>query len=369
MNARTAWGFGLLATAWLAVASGCAKLDLKPPVPFPLPWEEKPQVPEKLVAFWTDTILYQPNQPPIRGFGGRLMFYGPGSTKPVKVSGELVVYAFDEEGRGPTDVKPDRKYVFPRDQFARHYSDSKLGHSYSVWIPWDAAGGPQKEISLIARFIPDEGPVLVGQQARQILPGPALPTSQTAAPDQQPPRSAPPSGRAQPGTHAVRAAAYESVAAPRQEPYEPVTASRQEPDAPPQTAEKQSPHHAPAHMSTMTISLPPRFSGSAIAQTETRAINGTAGQQEAGPMAMPGQAPAGYPLPQTGFAPQAEQLPPGCRPDYAAPHAEQTGQWSHDPGPRPSLPRSTHYSPPRFPVRARPAVQPTAARALWQPSP
>lgn len=357
MDARTAWSLGLLTTAMLAMASGCAKLDLKPAVPFALPWEEKPQVPEKLVAFWTDTILYQPNQPPIRGFGGRLMFYGPNSSKPIKVSGELVVYAFDEEGRGPSDVKPDRKYVFPRDQFARHYSDSKLGHSYSVWIPWDEAGGPQKEISLIARFVPDEGPVLVGEQARQVLPGPVLADSQPAATADEPSRNVPASGRTQRAAGAVRAVAYESVALPPQEP-----------SAPAQMAEGQSPDDAPARMSTMTISLPPRFSGGAPALTDSRAINATAGQPALpGQMACPGQIAAGPLLPPTGFAPRAEQLPPDCPPNWAAPKAEQTGQRSRDRWDRPTLPRSTHYSPPRFPVQARPAAQPTAARALWQP--
>ncbi len=367
MSARTASGLGLLAAALLAVAGGCAKLDLRPSVPFPLPWEEKPQVPEKLVAFWTDTILYQPNQPPIRGFGGRLMFYGPGGNKPVKVSGELVVYAFDEEGREPTDVKPDRKYVFPRDQFGQHYSESKLGHSYSVWIPVDAAGGPQRAISLIARFIPDEGPVLVGEQARQILPGPPLPASQAAAPDQQRPHEVPAPGGAQSGVQAVRAAAYESAAVRRQEPGESGAASRQEPYAPAQTAESHSPDNAQARMSTMTIPLPPRFSGSTPAPTDSRAVNATAAQHPARTV-LPAQAPAGPPQAQMGSAAQLQPFPPGCQPDCAEPQAEPTGQWSPHPWTRPTLPRSTHYSPPRFPVRARPAVRPTAARELWQPS-
>ena len=82
-----------------------------------------------------------------------------------------MVYAFDEDGRDPSNAKPDRKYVFTKEQFAKHYSKSNIGHSYSVWIPWDEVGGPQKQISLIVRFTPDKGDVVVGEQTRHLLPG------------------------------------------------------------------------------------------------------------------------------------------------------------------------------------------------------
>ena len=56
----------------------------------------------------------------------------------MKGRGSLVVYAFDETDRDPANMKPDRKFVFTQEQFEKHYSKSTLGHSYSVWLPWDA---------------------------------------------------------------------------------------------------------------------------------------------------------------------------------------------------------------------------------------
>ena len=32
--------------------------------------------PERIVTFWSDTVLHQPEKPAIRGFGGRVFFYG-----------------------------------------------------------------------------------------------------------------------------------------------------------------------------------------------------------------------------------------------------------------------------------------------------
>ncbi|MGH7134580.1 MAG: hypothetical protein ACREHD_02505 [Pirellulales bacterium] len=135
--------------------------------------------PLRMVAFWTDTVRTADGQPAMRGFGGRLMFFDREHGKSVKVAGTLAIYAFDEskseEGDNP---RPDRKYVFTAEQLASHYSKSELGHSYSVWIPWDSVGGEAKEIGLICRFTPVEGGAVVSDQIRQALPG----TTPTAAP-------------------------------------------------------------------------------------------------------------------------------------------------------------------------------------------
>ncbi|MCS7304469.1 MAG: hypothetical protein NZ602_05105 [Thermoguttaceae bacterium] len=174
MAARTKFLMVISFSVLMAMSSpGCAQFDfdLRRDIPWRIGEVVPPKTPTKMVAIWTDAVLHVTGKPPTRGFGGRLMFYGPDESAPIKVDGTLIVYAFDEEGRSPTDVKPDRKYVFPPDQFAQHYSKSKLGHSYSVWIPWDEVGGPRKEISLIARFIPKNGAAIVSGQSRQILPG------------------------------------------------------------------------------------------------------------------------------------------------------------------------------------------------------
>jgi hypothetical protein len=138
------------------------------------PWgDDGPEVetPVRLVGTWADTVLHQTGKKPQRGFGGRLIFYGEGSNDPILVDGELVVYAFDESNREPTDNKPTRRYVFPADQIARRLSETELGPSYSFWLPWDEVGGPQTQVSLIARFQPKDGAVVVGEQTKHLLPG------------------------------------------------------------------------------------------------------------------------------------------------------------------------------------------------------
>jgi hypothetical protein len=141
--------------------------------------EEKPepQIPARLITSWSNTVLTRPGQPAKRGFGGRLIFQGPASEEPIRVDGQLVVYAYDDTDRPAYETQPSRRYIFPADQLVHYESDSKLGPSYSVWLPWDEVGGPEKKISLIARFEPKGGPVVVGEQTKHFLPGPVAPVA------------------------------------------------------------------------------------------------------------------------------------------------------------------------------------------------
>jgi len=144
--------------------------------------KDKPQegTPVRIVGTWTDTVMTQAGQKPQRGFGGRILFYDKEGKKPILVEGQLVVYAFDETNRQPTDNKPTRRYVFPADQIAIHMSKCDMGASYSFWLPWDEAGGPKTEVGLICRFEPKGGAIVTGEQTHHLLPGPLAPTGATA---------------------------------------------------------------------------------------------------------------------------------------------------------------------------------------------
>jgi hypothetical protein len=177
----------LLILACVVILSGCSSLKVLPTVPVLPGRDDKPQQPSHIVALWSDMVVHDPNGQPARGFGGRVTFYTEKGNKPVRVEGTLEVYGFEERPGCPPKMKPDKKFVFTPEQFARHYEKTKLGHSYAVWVPWDAAGGPEKEISLIVRFAPKGGQLVVGEQTRHVLPGPPDPARLAgSARDRQP---------------------------------------------------------------------------------------------------------------------------------------------------------------------------------------
>ncbi len=127
-------------------------------------------VPKHVVAIWSDAVMRLPGKPPTRGLGGRLYFYDE-KQKPIKTHGQLVVYGYDDSIDGTEKTAPDRKYVFTADEFQRHYSESEIGPSYSVWLPWDVDGGPQMAVSVLPSFTTGDGQLVMGELARHVLPG------------------------------------------------------------------------------------------------------------------------------------------------------------------------------------------------------
>ena len=138
-----------------------------------MPWSKskKPTIPAKILPIWSDTVLYQKGAPGVRGFGGRVLFYDERDDEPIKVDGSLIVYAFDAEVHDPSNSKPEKQFAITADQLEQHYSRSKLGHSYSIWLPWDVVGGPSRQISLVLKFEGREGGVAISESATKLLPG------------------------------------------------------------------------------------------------------------------------------------------------------------------------------------------------------
>jgi hypothetical protein len=135
------------------------------------PSKPAPETPTRLVTTWTEAVLNRPGETPQRGFGGRLAFFKNGNEDPVRVEGQLVIYAFDESGDDPYKTEPTKRYIFPADQLAVYESESTVGPTYNIWLPWDEAGGVERKVSLIARFEPKDGAIVVGEQTRHLLSG------------------------------------------------------------------------------------------------------------------------------------------------------------------------------------------------------
>jgi hypothetical protein len=155
----------------LAVCAGCAKLDLADDFTW-LGVEEKPHVPNRMVCMWTDAVRHKAGEPSDRGFGGRIMFYAKDKKDPVLVDGTLTVFVFHDTGVDPTTAVPEKKFVFLAEQLPLHHSKSDLGHSYSLYLPWDKVGGPQRQLNLIVRFEAATGQVVMSDTSRKTLPGP-----------------------------------------------------------------------------------------------------------------------------------------------------------------------------------------------------
>jgi hypothetical protein len=180
----------LLLAFWLLTLQGCSMTNQKPQADSSrasifdrLPWSKRGQTPEpypnpvKVAATWTPDTLVQTGRTPTRGFGGRVFFYDEKS-RAVPVDGTLIVHGFDDTGESQRERV--KRFEFTPEQFTRHFSQSDLGASYSVWIPWDAIGGEQRRISLVTSFRTTDGKTVQGVPATVLLPGASLePTAES----------------------------------------------------------------------------------------------------------------------------------------------------------------------------------------------
>ena len=131
--------------------------------------------PVAMAVIWKDTVYSTVQAGATRGFGGRFYFYDA-KGNPVRVDGDLHVYGFDDSGEEFDRARPDRKLTYRREEFQGHFSETDLGPSYSVWVPWDKVGGYRKTISLLPVFKPAEGEICQGGLDLVVLPG--LPTAE-----------------------------------------------------------------------------------------------------------------------------------------------------------------------------------------------
>jgi len=162
--------YSILSVTLLIGFSGCSSLTK-----MPNPFSGIKQEPRRSVAVWSPAARVVSGVPE-RGFAARVTFFGNDSKKGVKIDGDVVVFAFDEYPyRSANDNRPDKTYPFLEEDLKQVHSYSKkLGHSYSMWVPWDNDGpeGERKTVSLIVKYIPKNGssPFTSGQ-AKCVLPG------------------------------------------------------------------------------------------------------------------------------------------------------------------------------------------------------
>lgn len=117
--------------------------------------EARPKTPSKMSCFWQPYSQSDPKGgPPLRGVGGRIVFYSGRSTeKSAKVEGDLVLYLFDAEEEMPERSVPLRTAVFKKDVLPLHYRQDQSGfHGYEFFVPLDEINSEELDVAVIAVF-------------------------------------------------------------------------------------------------------------------------------------------------------------------------------------------------------------------------
>ncbi|MGL4595702.1 MAG: hypothetical protein ACRCUY_13340 [Thermoguttaceae bacterium] len=116
--------------------------------------KNSPKIPTQMVDVWQTYAESNVNGVPMRGVGGRILFYQDAKRKiPVKVDGDLTVFIFDGNEKNPATAKPLWVHKFSAETLAQHYSYKKpLGHGYDFFLPCDVIDGEERKLSVMARF-------------------------------------------------------------------------------------------------------------------------------------------------------------------------------------------------------------------------
>jgi hypothetical protein len=161
----------------LLVCLGCCVLAGCQSLSGPKEWFAKEEeeivyeTPSKIVAIWTNSVFNENGKPPVRGLGGRVYFYD-GTHQPIQVDGKLSIFLYDDtDPDGRKKQEASKTIHFTSEQVASKFTPTDFGASYSFWVPWDEVGGERAQLSVIPVFTSDEGEMLVGDQARHLLPG------------------------------------------------------------------------------------------------------------------------------------------------------------------------------------------------------
>ena len=168
LNKNCCW---LLACVVAIVFSGCKTFNSESNW-FSKDEEEKVfETPNKIVAIWTNSVFNESGNAPVRGLGGRLYFYDK-KHQPIEVDGKLSVFLYDDTNPEARKTQEASKVVhFTPEQVATKFTPTDFGASYSFWVPWDKVGGIRTQLAVIPVFTAKTGEMLVGEQARHLLPG------------------------------------------------------------------------------------------------------------------------------------------------------------------------------------------------------
>lgn len=169
--------------------TGCAGIDSF--------WESKPAYPmaskerpaSQIIAMWQPARGTHHGRP-ARGFAGNIMFFTARSAMPALVNGTVRVYLFEDQGSPEDQAKPIRQYDFPAEVWNTYAQMSKIGPTYTVFIPYPKAGRHEAKCTLALRLIPEDGgPPLFSEEAQVTLDG-TRPSSDNLVNTSRPKRSA-----------------------------------------------------------------------------------------------------------------------------------------------------------------------------------
>lgn len=180
----------------------------------------------EIICLWEAAEGLGLDDKPTRGFAGKVMFFTKGQREPVRINGDVRIYVFDDLGTEEEQQKPIHHFDFEEGVFQAFLSDSNIGHSYQLFIPYTRKNSYKTNCALRVKLIPPEGRPVYSKISPVTLPGTAPPAQRASNASTQQPTSMiqqasfeqpDPVNKRPTSTNAEAAAYFQSASIPRQQ--------------------------------------------------------------------------------------------------------------------------------------------------------
>ena len=152
-----------------SLASGCATFQLPFGKKIPTATAKDPAV--QILCLWQHGEGNDPDGYPCKGFQGQILFLSSQASTPIRVDGDVRIYLFDDQGTLEEQAKPLRLFNFDSGSWDIHLTNSALGPTYSVFVPYVRRGIPDANCSLRVRLKPKHGPIVFSDFSTMQLNG------------------------------------------------------------------------------------------------------------------------------------------------------------------------------------------------------
>ncbi len=161
----------LLPMICVLLLTGCTSLNVASiSLPF-MAYDKTHDSVIEILSLWQPGEGRDSNGMPCRGFAGQIFFFTQGRPAPVKISGDVKVYVFDDQGTVEEQQKPLHVYEFEEGAWKAYETKSNIGWAYQVFIPYPRSGTHQAVCSLRVKHVSKLGQVTLSDPADIMLAG------------------------------------------------------------------------------------------------------------------------------------------------------------------------------------------------------
>lgn len=161
--------FHRLLLVLVPLLAGCTSLDLNL-TDFGKTIDQTAGVGE-IVCLWEPAEGVGLDGLPTRGFAGQVLFFVKGKPEPIRVTGDVRIYVFDDQGTDEEQSRPLHEFNFPADAWNTYLMQTNLGSAYQLFIPYTRRGGNFANCEIRVRLTAQDRLPIYSKMAKIALPG------------------------------------------------------------------------------------------------------------------------------------------------------------------------------------------------------